>query len=709
MKIPVGQFGYSVPEPAQAPDLTAPAQAADRLGGILQQVGARADERDQELARAKDTGAYAEHQFAVDQLKVDYASKIASGEVPYQTAQQQFTADAQKIPVPKPQARGPVATQTMQSGVNMTLKNAQLHVGIMVDQARDKDLQSQGALQLDTLGKRAGLPGADIDSINRQADTLAPLLRNGGLNEAQVTRTLQGFKDQNWFNQATQAAMMARTSLPALDQIEHDLTAADGFYANRMDTDKRNTVLNQVIGHRIQLENKLQADANRRDAKAERALYEIDRQISSGVPATQDQWTQWGNTIQGTTFEDEYKQRAADEQQVQQVLRLPVTDQVKFVQDKEASLMQGGGSVREAQNLARLKGAVTSNVNLMQQAPLLFTANRTGQQVPSLDFSVLATPGGADELASQLHDRAVTIDTMRKQYGEQVQNKPLLPEEAQQIAGALDKATPESAVGMFAQLRQAAGNDQTYMALMQQVAPDSPIKSLAGMLAARERSMTLERHWFGPDTVASSPDVATTLLNGEALLNKSKTQKAEDGKPRTGLYMPSSDLLQADFKSRVGNAFADRPQSAELAFQAVQAYYVGKAAQTGRLASDNKDIDSQLLKDSITATLGQVVNVNGNGDVLAPWGMDASRFQDKAEAAFLTQTAQLFPHKDASQRLAAYKSATLKNAGDGTYYVTIGRNYLTDIKGQPVIIDVGHTGATGTYTSAPHGGATGHY
>ena len=62
----------------------------------------------------------------------------------------------------------------------------------------------------------------------------------------------------------------------------------------------------------------------RRESRAEKVIGEIDRQIASGVPATADMWTAWGDKVKGTAYEGEMKQRLEEEAEVQKVLRLPV-------------------------------------------------------------------------------------------------------------------------------------------------------------------------------------------------------------------------------------------------------------------------------------------------------------------------------------------------------------------------------------------------
>ncbi|KAK6697411.1 hypothetical protein SNK04_013983 [Fusarium graminearum] len=80
------------------------------------------------------------------------------------------------------------------------------------------------------------MPGADIDAVNLRADELVGGLgRSSGLDDAASGKLLQDFKDRNWTTHATQQAIFNREDPAGLAKLEHDLSAADGFYANKLD------------------------------------------------------------------------------------------------------------------------------------------------------------------------------------------------------------------------------------------------------------------------------------------------------------------------------------------------------------------------------------------------------------------------------------------------------------------------------------------
>lgn len=660
-------------------------QAVSQLSGTLGNIADEAFTQRVNLARAQSANAALDHEIAVKSATQDLAEKVERGEVPYTQAKQTFADTVAKIQPAQVQYLDPVGQQNLKKTAERTIFTEGLRMNHVVDQAERNDFKDQFTQNLDKLGKLAGMPDANIEDINSRADAFAPLARKAGVPPQVVDKALQDFKDHNWFNNATQVAMQSKNSMPDLKQLEHDLTDSDGFYAGKLDTDKRNSILKSVTNDQLILENRLERLQEKREAAGQRALLQMGTQIASGVPATPEMWDNWQHTVKGTEAAADFKQYADDEQKVQTVLRQPIDQQLKFVQDKQAALESQGGSLRDLANLNRLKGAVQQNVKLMQTEPLIFDAQRTGADLPPLNLSGLGDPNANQQISQQIQDRVTTLAAMRKQYGSQVPIRPLLPQETAQLTSALNSASPQQQSQIFGSLRNATEDDASFKGIMQQIAPDAPIKALAGMLSAKQRSLTLATHWFGPNDTVPSGDVATTMLQGEELLNPTKEQKGQDGKPSSRIFLPETTQLQSDFQDRVGDAFAGRPGAAQTAFQAVQAYYVGKAAQTGRLASGKQDIDSGLVKEAITATLGNVVDFNGRGSVLAPWGMTSGDFQDKAYTALATSAKQ---HGLTEQAATSLRNVGLKNIGDGTYYAMQGRNFVLDSKGQPIIVNI---------------------
>ncbi len=446
---------------------------------------------------------------------------------------------------------------------------------------------------------------------------------------------------------------------------------------DQVNGDKAAIIENSINDARRIAENRSRILQDHREAIAQRAMNAIDQQIPTGIPLTAAQWVDAENKTRGTSFEADFKGRQQDERDVQDLLRKPVAEQIKEVQDRRAALDNGGGTLREAQNVARLEQAVKANVAQMQNAPLVYNANRTGMNVAPIDVQALDDPN----TKAALQDRVDTIAAMRKSLGPQVQMKPLLPQEAAQLGAMVKDA---NSADVFAKVRAAAPSDEAYTAMMQQIAPDSPVKAYAGQIFGRTNPVTIKTHLFSPDEQAQQRAIAETMIQGENLVNKTKQQLGSDGKPVKSLYTPDPTLFDAAFSDAMGTAFAGNPDALNLAQQAAYAYYVGRSAQTGRLNPAGEPIDSKLMKETLKATVGEPVNFHGKGDVLPPLGVDPDQFENAVHAQYMAEMkSRGIPSEEAA---SAWPSLGITNIR-GRYIMTNGRGPFS-IKGAPIIIDL---------------------
>lgn len=324
-------------------------------------------------------------------------------------------------------------------------------------------------------------------------------------------------------------------------------------------------------------------------------------------------------------------------------------------------------------NLNRLARAVDSSAKMMNNAPLDYFQQRLGGDVQPLDL-------GSDDAPAILGDRLAAIQGMQQKFGPTVAMKPLLPQEVKQISAQLEVMSPDDQSSLFARLHAGLGDDKAYAGAMQQIAPDSPIRALTGLIAGKKRSMTLEKNRFSADVEATSGDVAKTMMVGESILNRSKTQRTEDGSPRN-FPLPKQADFQLAFSKAMGDVFAGQPQSYELAMQATKAYYTGAAAQRGDISGE---VNSRQMKNAIKASVGEVVDFNGSS-TLAPWGMAGDKFEQVARDQ-LVNTMKAQGMSDQDQALAS--AFSLRQYKDGVYYVMQGQQFKYGADGKPLMINV---------------------
>lgn len=633
--IPMGNFGQASVVPRTSPSRVdtsgsdAAGRAYERLGqtGIgvsaqmlqgQQQKQAEAEAQEAALTRVRAANATAENQLQTRAIVNDLADQARRG-LDYTELDGQFEERMGALEVPTIQGlRGPSA-EAFDGAIKQNRMAGRLSLdGVIVGARRDAG-QAQLATFIDTLGKSAGAPGADIESIHRQARGALPLLQQFGLDGSMLEKTFQEFEDRNWTNQAAQRFNDGSNDPAALRQLQTDLTAEDGAYFGKLDSEKRN-VLGARVGNRIDLlEAKAEAKADKTVAIATRTLDEIDRQNVTGIPATLEMRASQLTVMQaaGPEFVEAFKQREVAETQVQAMLRLPIADQERAVAETQARLMRDGGSPADIANAARVSAAVKANVAMLREDPLQFASARLDEDITPIDLSGMADPNKASAIAATLSQRSDTLAMLRGQYGAQVPNALLLPSEVDGAVAVLNEIRPEQAAQVFGALRQAAGSASAYEAVMRQIAPGTPLKARAGELMVKPKGKL----------------VAELMLRGDALLQAK------------GFKMPDEKGFRAQFNGLVGNAYQGREGDYERDLGAARAVYAGSLSRDGQF-DGLEEIDTRRLRESIRDAVGQPSLGFGRA-VLPPWGMDPVEFEDRAwplaEAAMTAAGKEGFP------------------------------------------------------------------
>ena len=308
------------------------------------------------------------------------------------------------------------------------------------------------------------------------------------------------------------------------------------------------------------------------------------------------------------------------------------------------------------------------------------------RQADPMAYAMQSSIGGAKPLnfqdpkafMAEMANRQGVAATMQQTYG--APYSLLTKAEASTLNKGFETMTTQQRLGYLNSIKTSLSDPAAYRSVMQQIAPDSPVTAMAGMILSKQQPVIV-RNTFSADTVYQQQDVAGVLLEGEALLNPTKTVKGEDGKGKV-FPMPKEQDFRDQFSSAVGKAFAADPRGADFAYQAVKAYYAGKSAREGDITGT---LDSGRLKDAIAAVTGGVADINGKGEVLRPWGMSEARFKDEAKAAFDKAIAA---NGFKGSALDVYGAYGLQSAGDSKYMLRSGTGYLTSRTGAPIILDL---------------------
>lgn len=683
MRIPTGNFGNVLPNVQRTPTVGgefagAPGAAMARFGATGMQIAGQlmADQqrKQEEDERTQAGMAILKHQEAIDDELTAMQERLATGELSRADAPKAFG-----------DALGKIRTETMKNipewlknPSTVRLESAEMKAVKGLTHQLDSQRRQENAGNLEyianAMSKQAGMPGADVGRINTEFEAAARALApQAGLNPAQLGKTLDNFRDNNWYRQAQQRVIQASGDMGALRDLEEQLKGQDGFYADKLDPDKRLALQSNVISHRLRLESRIQHNDERREAVAERTVAKIDQQIASGVPASPDLWAQWADATRGTSQEAAFRDRIQSEEQVQRLLREPPEKQLAYIREREADLLRNGDPTgRETANLNRLRNAMEKTTKQLQESPLLFAQARTGVPVKPLDLTALLDENRAGEVGNVIAERVANVSALRRQYGDSVRPRVLLPNEAEALTRTLDQLGPDQQVEIFRALRLAINDETSYVGTLGQIAPDSPVKALAGTLAARGIDL-VQSHWFSADETISARQTARLALTGESLLNPTKGMKATDGSTKTWI-MPSKNSMLARFTDKIGDAFAGTPQAMDAQFELVQATYAGLMASKGGLKRPNV-LDSELFDEAFRRTT-PVMKQGGVSFLKPVIGMTDEQFREKLRDAL---PAELRPQ---------YDRLPLRNVRANQYVISNGARPVLDANGAPLIVTV---------------------
>lgn len=225
-----------------------------------------------------------------------------------------------------------------------------------------------------------------------------------------------------------------------------------------------------------------------------------------------------------------------------------------------------------------------------------------------------------------------------------------------------------------------------YRDVVQQIKPDSPVTAIAGGFVGLKGQTLAKSGFFSSGDIYVTPQVvAQKLLEGEELLNPSKTEKKENGTGKV-FPMPSdeSDVkgLRPGFNSYVGDAFRGNATAYSYAYQAYRAYYAAEASQRGVYSTE---LDDGIAEVAMRSVLGTVVDKNG-AKTLAPWGMSESDFNDVGKVQF----EQTIAANGYDPAVVQWRDVKLQNkiGQQGAYFAMIGAGYLLDKKGRPLTINI---------------------
>lgn len=471
---------------------------------------------------------------------------------------------------------------------------------------------------IDGIGKEAGATGADIDSLNAKQRLAADRAIAAGVPRDRVERLLQDGNDRNWYNAGYEQLIRSKDSMKALSVLESDLTKEDGRYNKKMDTDRRNSLLSQVINAKDRLQARIDRDSAKRLAAAERSLNEYQNYVSTGLPPPDSMTTATAAAVKGTALEKDFHAAQQDQRFISDMLKKSPIEQQQYIMTKERELQMphASGSMRDVTRLNRLKAAFEGNIKAITDEPLEWSDTRTDSSSGRINMAALMSPDGTNNMAAILRDRLGTLDSMRRQYGNVVGNKPLFKEEAAEIGAALKRMTATDRAAVLGRLHGAMGDAKAFKGLVKQTLGDDPTAYAAGVANGMGLKTVIRDGGFFNTGIfratISGRNVGDLIEQGASIL-KDKSVIV----PPKGM---SEDGAHAYFNRVLGSALAPGSENREIAYRSSLAIYAKLAADEGKLG---KELDRPLMEQAINIATGGIVDISGRQFVAPRYGMSA--------------------------------------------------------------------------------------
>lgn len=340
---------------------------------------------------------------------------------------------------------------------------------------------------------------------------------------------------------------------------------------------------------------------------------------------------------------------------------------------KESEPKAGEGYAAADTRYKLMQEAAANVVKQRQEDPIAY-AQKTGMApMQPLDGK------DAQTIQTQMKERSGVAIAMHNKYGTPIAM--FTKGEAEAIGNRLKDMGIDSKMAWINTLRSSIPDPELYKAALQQIRPDSPVTAMAGVFMGMQGQMT-EDHWFTQDEVIKPQEVAEKLLKGEALLNPPKEAGKEDG--TVSKYpMPSEKDLMSTFNEYVDDAFRNMPQQYNEAYQAYRAFY---AAETSEKGQPSTDTDTTAAEKAVKSVIGTVVDYNGNGTVIAPWGMSDADFNSAVQTKW-NEFAKSQGY-DERQMSALNNYGLMPSDTAGKYYVTSGNMIARDKNGKLIVLDI---------------------
>lgn len=668
-RIPMGNFGTVIAQPA--PTVRIPAAAFDdggsgaqKLGDTAMQVGVSLmDEQrrqDDALMRARAANAAIDREMAVDQLGREIEEEVTAGRLHYSKASETYKQRVAAIPGEKFEGLSPVDAENFSRSLKRIDFKGEKHIEGIVGKARQGDMRAQTDGILDKLGKQAGLPGTDMAALTGQIDAMDEIGRSAY--GAAWEKRKQDWKDNSWDARLNQQAISVRNDLNGINALQQQLT---GEYADKLDSNRRNTLVARLDGYKTSLIQRAEAASARADRAAERHLKKAEAEFNT-FQSLADKGTivdpNYVDVVLQKTAGTPYQQAVtAITKQAQEnggIASRPIAAQQAELDQVDAQIAKTGRTPELDKRREQLQKIVRGSQTDLKENGLRAGLERgVIADMAPLDVS---TP---EAIAASIPKRIEQAEAVGAWAGKPV--SPFDAKEAEHIRSTLETLPPKQRSEAVSTIARSVG-PRLAGAVAEQL--DKQDKPLALAFAMAGSQTTNNRY------------TSELILKGAQAMKDGAVMK--DDKKVTG--------WKASIASAVDGAFAN-----EKAASAVKdaAYYIA----AGIAQENGGSVSSSEIKRAVRLAVGGDI-IERNGKKLPiPAGMEAGDFEKRLQGIPKGDILKQAPGgkvRVAGAEMSADEFATtipgqeLAIVGPGRYAVIVKGRPVVNANGRPIIVGV---------------------
>lgn len=668
-RIPRGNFGNVIAQPA--PRVQVPS-AANNMGAVVANAADNAmraitgmvdEERQQQQAldRAKSANAVLDREIQVETIHGEISQQVSDGTLPYTDAKNAYRQRIEELGAPKVEGIDPVTAENMTKGFKRAEFKGESAIDGLVSKAKVADFRAQTDGILDKLGKKAGLPGTDMAAVTAQIDAMDEIGRQA-YGPAWEKRK-QDWKDNTWDAQLNQQAMSTRDNLQGINALQKRIT--EGDYADKLDSNRRNTLVAKLDAYKTSLIQRQEAAAARAQRQQELALKKAEAEFNTfqgmadkGTILAPEYIDRAVAATKGTPYQAGISALAEQAQMAGGIASQPIRNQEAMLIQIDATIAQRGRSPALDKRREQVAKVLNASKSDLKENGL-----RAGLERGVITDMAPLDVSSPEAMAGSFAKRIQQADHVSAWAGKSV--SPLDANEAEQVRGIMEALPPKQRAAAVATIAQSVG-PRYAGAIAEQL--DSKDKALARAFDAAGSKTTAGRF------------ISELILKGSQAIKDGTAMK--DDKKVTG--------WKASIAKEIDGALPD-----ERAATAVKesAYFIA----AGIAAENGGSIDPDDLSRAVRLAIGGSI-IERNGKKLPiPAGMNSDEFDNRINSI----TSESIRHQAAGGSViaggvkisvadfaASIAGQELMYAGNGRYRVIVRGRSVTNTEGRPIYIEV---------------------